>query len=98
MGMGHGGDNLPKSQGIKDATMAHFINKNINVDAKFIHFNGAFHSKNYEGIYWYLKQLKPDLNILTIGCEEQDEIATLNDKHNKADFIIVTPTNMTKTH
>jgi uncharacterized iron-regulated protein len=98
MGMGHGGDNLPKSQAIKDATMAHFISKNIPDTGKFIHFHGAFHSKNYEGIYWYLKDLNPELEILTIGSEEQENIFKLNEAHDKADFIIVTPTNMTKTH
>jgi uncharacterized iron-regulated protein len=98
MGMGHGGDNLPKSQAIKDATMAYFISNNLRLEGKFIHYHGAFHSKNYEGIYWYLKQLRPDLNILTIGCEEQEDIFELKDEHDKADFIIVTPSNMTKTH
>ena len=98
MGMGHGGDNLPKSQAIKDATMACFISNNLQLEGKFIHYHGAFHSKNYEGIYWYLKQLKPDLNILTIGCEEQEDIFELKEEHDKADFIIVIPTSMTKTH
>jgi len=98
MGMEHSGDNLPKSQAIKDATMAYFISNNLQSEGKFIHYHGAFHSKNYEGIYWYLKQLKPDLNILTIGCEEQENIFELNEEHDKADFIIVTSINMTKTH
>ena len=98
MGMGHGGANLPESQAIKDATMAHFIYKNLKLEGKFIHYHGAFHSKNYEGIYWYLKELNPELEIITIGCEEQENIFELNETHDKADFIIVTPTNMTKTH
>jgi len=98
MGMEHSGDNLPKSQAIKDATMAYFISNNLQSEGKFIHYHGVFHSKNYEGIYWYLKQLKPDLNILTIGCEEQENIFELNKEHDKADFIIVTSINMTKTH
>ena len=98
MGMEHSGDNLPKSQAIKDATMAYFISNNLPSEGKFIHYHGAFHSKNYEGIYWYLKQLKPDLNILTIGCEEQENIFELNEEHDKADFIIVTSINITKTH
>jgi uncharacterized iron-regulated protein len=98
MGMGHGGANLPKSQALKDATMAYFISQNILEGETFVHYHGAFHSKNYEGIYWYLKDLNPDLKILTIGCEEQEDIFELNEAHDKADFIIVTPTNMTKTH
>lgn len=98
MGMWHEGDNLPKSQAIKDATMAYFISKNIVEGGRFIHYHGAFHSKNYEGIYWYLKDLNPDLKILTIGCEEQEDLSELNQNHDKADFIIVSPKNMTKTH
>src|SRR5688572_14039488 len=46
-----GNENMAKSQAVKDATMAHFILKN---NAKpFLHFHGAYHSKNFEGMYWY---------------------------------------------
>jgi len=38
---GHGGENLPKAQAIKDATMAYFINKNFVKGSLFIHYNGA---------------------------------------------------------
>lgn len=99
MGMGHGGDKLPKSQAIKDATMAHFILENRKKGELFVHFNGAFHSKQYEGIYWYLKQANKRLKVLTISCAEQDDINVLSeDQIGQADFIIVTPSNMTKTH
>jgi uncharacterized iron-regulated protein len=98
MGKGHGGDHLVKSQAIKDATMAHFIVQNLKRKHQFIHFNGAFHSKNYEGIYWYLKKLKPRLEILTISCEEQKDLSRIADFSHEADFMIITPSNMTKTH
>ena len=99
MGMGHGGDNLPKSQALKDATMAHFILKNSRNDHLFVHFNGAFHSKQYEGIYWYLRQANKQLKILTISVVEQEDINVLSEGQiGQADFIIATPTNMTKTH
>lgn len=99
MGMGHGGDNLPKSQAIKDATMSHFIMKNWKKGSTFIHFNGAFHSKNYEGINWYLKQENKKIKTLTISCHEQEDISTLDEEQiGIADYIIVTPINMTKTH
>ena len=83
-------DCLP-SQAIKDATMAYFISQNLNSNGIFIHYNGSYHSKDYEGIYWYLKSINPQLNILTIGCEEQENISKLNDGYSKADYIIVTP-------
>lgn len=98
MAAGHGGLNLPYSQAIKDATMAHFINNNHNANSRFIHFHGAYHSMNYEGIYWYLKRLNPELTILTIGCEEQETIDSLNEEYSIADFIICLPINMTKTY
>ena len=98
MGMGHGGDNLPKSQAIKDATMAHFILEYWQDGSQFIHFHGTFHSKWHEGICWQLLQQDPKLNILTIASHSQDHIQTLDSSQvNMADFILVTPTNMTST-
>lgn len=99
MAGGHGGDNLPKSQASKDATMAHFILKNWSKGRTFLHFNGSYHSNNFEGIMWYLKQANPDLRILTINCVEQKEIKDLEKEYEgTAHFIIVTPESMTKTH
>ena len=96
---GHGGDNLPKAQAIKDATMAHFILKNLEKNKIFIHFNGSYHSDNYEGIYWYLKQQNPNLNVATISIVEQNNLKKLQKEDKlKADFIIVVPTTMTKTY
>ncbi len=102
MGSGHGGisgENLAKAQAAKDATMAHFILKNYVKDRTFIHYNGAYHSKNYEGIVWYLKKANPDLKVATINCVEQDKIEELNKENlSTAHYIIATPSNMTKTH
>lgn len=98
-GMGHASENLPKAQAIKDATMAHFILENWEPGKLFIHFNGAYHSNNNEGIYWYLKKQNPDLSILTITTVEQDNIEELA-KENQAiaDYTICIPKNMTKTY
>jgi len=38
---GHGGETLPKAQAIKDATMAHFILRNLEQGKVFLHFNAA---------------------------------------------------------
>lgn len=96
---GHGGQNLPKSQAYKDATMAHFILKNWSKGQTFIHYNGAYHSNEHQGIEWYLKQANPSLKILVISTVEQDNVSAL-EKENMAlgDFIICTPSSMTKTH
>ena len=64
----------------------------------FFHINGSYHSKDYEGIYYYLKKNNTKLKILSIGCEEQKDIKKLKPGHNLADFIIVTPNNMIKTY
>lgn len=99
MAGGHGGENLPKAQAIKDATMAHFILKNFREGSTFLHFNGSYHSNNFEGITWYLKQAKPDLKIVTISSVEQEKIDTLAKENiGIANFVVCTPTTMTKTH
>ncbi|WP_298365223.1 ChaN family lipoprotein [uncultured Lutibacter sp.] len=96
---GHGGDNLPKAQAIKDATMAYFILKNKPLNKLFVHYNGSYHSDNYEGIFWYLKQQNQSLSIVTISVVEQEKIKKFNKDYKfKADFIIIVPVNMTKTY
>ncbi len=95
---GHGGQNLPKSQAIKDATMAYFILKNWTKGKTFIHYNGTYHSNFHQGIEWYLKQENPNLKIFTIGSTEQIAVDTLaKTSLGMADFIICTPETMTKT-
>jgi uncharacterized iron-regulated protein len=96
---GHGGENLPKAQAIKDATMAHFILANYRPEQTFIHYNGAYHSNNYEGILWYLKQAKPEFSYSTISTVSQANISKLEDENKRlADFIICVDENMTSTH
>lgn len=99
MGGGHANLNLPKAQAIKDATMAHFILENWKRGKTFIHYNGTYHSNDFEGIVWYLKQAKPNLNIITIASVEQDTIAPLKEENFEvADYILCVPSDMTKTY
>ncbi len=94
---GHGGENLPKSQAVKDATMAYFIAKNWKKDKTIIHYNGSYHSNNHEGIEWYLKLENPNLKIFTIGSTEQAATDTLaKDAFGIADYIICIPESMSK--
>ncbi len=96
---GHTSENFPKAQAIKDATMAWFIDQNLKSGQKFIHFNGTYHSDNFEGIIWYLRRLRPELSIMTIATIEAGDISKLPDeKKGVADFILAVPENMTKTH
>jgi len=99
-GMGsHVNSNFPKAQAIKDATMAHFILENWSPGKLFLHFHGAYHSENFESIYWYLKQHNPELNIVTITTVSQEDISKLEEVNSgKADYIICVDEDMTKTH
>lgn len=93
------GLNFIYAQAIKDATMAKFIDQLWVPSTQFIHFNGAFHTDFDQGICWYLKRLRPHLNYVTISTVEQTQLKHLDKEHlGRAQFIICTPENMTKTH
>jgi len=97
--MKHGGEGMATAQAIKDATMAHFIYKNTNSNSVFLHFQGAYHSDNYQGIIHYLKQKIELKNIMSISTVTQTDIDSLEDENKgKADFIICVRDNMTNTH
>ncbi len=91
-------DNLPKAQAAKDATMAYFILENWSEGLCLFHFNGSYHSNNYQGIVWHLLQENKDLKIVTINTVLQKEIDSLEDENlNSADYIICVPESMTRT-
>ncbi len=98
-GMGsHITPNFPKAQAIKDATMAHSILKYWEPGKLLIHFHGAYHSENFESIYWYLKQENPALNIVTIHSVSQvDNTKLLKENTGKADYTICIDGDMTST-
>ncbi len=96
---GKAGDKMPKAQAIKDATMASFIIKNTNDTAVFLHFNGTYHSENFEGIYWYLKLQDAGMALVTVANVEQENIEKLEkENEGKADFIIVIDKDVIKTY
>lgn len=96
---GHSGSNIPKAQAIKDATMAYFILKYYQPGKILVHYNGSYHSENYEGILWYLKKKRPDLKYATITTVSQKDVQKLlaENKH-KADYIICVDNDMTTTY
>jgi uncharacterized iron-regulated protein len=95
----HTSPNMPKAQASKDATMAYFINKGLEENTVFIHYNGTYHSDNFEGISWYLKTYHPNIKIVTISTVEQSDLSKLEkENHNKADFILVIDEDVTKTY
>jgi uncharacterized iron-regulated protein len=96
---GHGGENLPKAQASKDATMAYFILTTQVLGSLFIHYNGSYHSENYEGIGWYLAKNNPLLKIKTITTVSQKNIHKLElENQNKAHYIICVDYDMTNTY
>lgn len=96
---GHGSPNLVKAQALKDATMAYFILQNYRDGQLFIHYNGAYHSDDYEGIFWYLRQSSENLHIVTITTVSQDDISRLDKAYiGKADYIICVDSDMTSTY
>ena len=95
----HGTPELVMAQAIKDATMAHFILMNYMPGSRLLHFNGAYHSNNYEGILWYLKQSAPKNDYATISTVSQESMDKLVPEHKGlADFIICVDSNMTNTY
>jgi uncharacterized iron-regulated protein len=98
-GMGaHMSPNIPKAQAIKDATMANSILKYWERGKTVIHFNGAYHSENFESIYWYLKKANPGLKIVTIHTVEQNDVSELTEENiGRADFTVCVDVDITKT-
>ncbi len=99
-GMGaHVNENFPMAQAAKDATMAHFILENWSEGKLLFHFDGAYHSDNFEGIVWWINKLKPGLNIKTISTVYQSDIEKLDeDNIDRANYIFAIPETMTQTN
>ncbi|MCA6079152.1 ChaN family lipoprotein [Fulvivirga sedimenti] len=95
----HASPTMPMAQASKDATMAWFISENYETGKLFIHYNGAYHSDDKEGIIWYLKRAKPGLKIVTISTVKQADLSRLEEEfHGKADYIICVDEDMTSTY
>lgn len=87
---GHGSENLAAAQAIKDATMAKYILDNTKKKNLFFHIHGEYHSKEFQGIYNYVKQEKGKWDVVSISSVMQEEIDKLEDDHYaRADFIFV---------
>lgn len=92
--------NFIAAQAIKDATMAESILKNFKSGKTFIHYNGNYHSKEFGGIYWYIRQKNPTLKMAVISVfESEDPELKIPEKDYKpTDFNLVIPADMTKTY
>lgn len=91
-------DKLQQAQAIKDATMAWHIAQAAKRH-KVFHVNGSFHSNNHSGIVTYLKEYKPDAEIITISTVTQEQTDRLEDDYKGiADYIICTPEDMARSY
>jgi uncharacterized iron-regulated protein len=92
-------DYMIQAQALKDATMAESLFEPLREGKKVYHINGSYHSKDGEGILWYLKREFPDLKILNIHMVTQDQIDKLDDENAKAgEIILVLPSDSHTTY
>ncbi|MCS3868980.1 putative iron-regulated protein [Chryseobacterium ginsenosidimutans] len=92
--------NFISAQATKDATMAESILKNMQAGKTFIHYNGNYHSKEFGGIYWYIKQKNPNLKMAVISVFESEnpELKVPEKDYIPTDFNLIIPADMTKTY
>lgn len=91
--------NFVAAQAIKDATMAESIVQRLESGKLLLHYHGDFHSKQYGGIYWYLKQARPELKVAVISLAESENTGLpLPGDFVRTDFNLVIPKDMTKTY
>lgn len=97
-------ENFARAQALKDATMARFILEHgqfggAKPGRTVLHLNGDYHSKNFEGIVWYLRQQQPNLKIVTISSVEGEDVSKPQaDWKGLATYILAIPGDMTKTY
>ena len=91
--------NFISAQATKDATMAESIVKNFQAGKTFIHYNGNYHSKEFGGIYWYIKQKNPNMKMAVISVFESEdpELKIPSKDYIPTDFNLIIPGDMTKT-
>jgi uncharacterized iron-regulated protein len=91
--MMHGGpmntDFMVEAQALKDATMAESLFSSISAGYKIFHINGSYHSKDNEGILWYLRKEFPNLKMLNIHTVTQDQVDSLDPENSKSGEIIL---------
>ncbi len=96
---GHGSEDFLYAQAIKDVSMAESLLKEKKDGVQLYHINGAFHSKNMEGICHYLIKNDPDLKIMTIQSREVDNPSVFQQQNNEsASFYLQINTLMTKSY
>lgn len=96
--MGFKAENFVRAQALKDAAMAENILRYKKPDSVFLHFNGDFHSANYGGIYWFLKNADPDIKITVVKIFSVENIDFNDEWAGSGDVILAIPADFTSTH
>lgn len=81
---GHDSENFLAAQAIKDATMAQSMWKQRKANEILFHIHGGFHSKNQEGIAYYLKAYDPKMTVFTLQCKETETPDTFEQQNNES--------------
>jgi uncharacterized iron-regulated protein len=96
---GHGGSNIAYAQALRDATMSYIIEQQVKKESLFFHLNGSYHSDFHEGIVYYLKRTKPDLNIVVLTTVYEENVKQLSeDNKGRADFYLCVDPGMTRSY
>jgi uncharacterized iron-regulated protein len=95
----HGGKFMMEAQAVKDATMAHFIEKYWSPGKVFLHLNGAFHTNRHEGIISFLSKSWLKKDMLVISMTTQADINKLEeDNKGLGDYIFCFSEDYAKSH
>ena len=90
---------LEEAQAIKDATMGYRISQHLRPQHTFLHLNGSYHPCRMAVSSPYLSRYAPKARIVTITTVLQEDVEALEEAYRgMADFILIVPEDMTRTH
>ena len=79
--------------------MGHFVSGALDAGNSVLHFNGSYHSDDFEGILYYILLRHPDIEFATISTVMQENVRKLEEENKgKASFILCIDENMTPTY
>ena len=79
--------------------MGYRISQHLRPQHTFLHLNGSYHSLQNGGIIPYLRRYAPKTRIVTITTVLQEDVQALEEAYRgMADFILIVPEDMTRTH
>ncbi|WP_068595224.1 ChaN family lipoprotein [Vaginella massiliensis] len=93
--------NFVYAQALKDATMAESILQHRKNDELILHYNGDYHSKNYGGIFHYLKRFEPKLKVAVISVIANNKLLPEfedQQQYTPTEILLVIPSDSPKSH